>query len=70
MKYKSVETVSDATSLVLMLVIISLPRCRQNRIKLLERILARHVGCCVIHQLTNISFPVNIVEMSLVLISY
>ena len=57
------ETVNNATALVLMLVIISVP-CHQ--IKLLKRKLARDVGC-VIHQRTNISFPVNTVEVDLVL---
>ena len=57
------ETANNATALVLMLVIISVP-CHQ--IKLLKRKLARDVGR-VIHQRTNISFPVNIVEMDLVL---
>lgn len=57
------EPVNNATALVLMLVIISTP-CHQ--IKLLEWKLARDVGC-VIHERTNISFPVKIVEMDLVL---
>jgi len=56
-------TVNNATALVRMLVITSVP-CRQ--IKLLKWKLARDVGS-VIHQRTNNSFPVNIVEMDLVL---
>jgi hypothetical protein len=57
------ERVNNTTALVLMLVIISVPR---HQIKLLKRKLARDVGC-VIHQRTNLPFPVNIVEMDLVL---
>jgi hypothetical protein len=60
---KGTEALNNATALVLMLAIISVPPCHQN--KLLERTLARDVGCCMIHQRTNISLPVKIVEMVL-----